>query len=367
MKPSCAKSFQSGFRGNTPLKPGGEFGNWRGRQHKKISSAEVQFHLPSGRERRLNRRRTPAEPWARNIMDQKHNPLRLLVVLGGLVAIVSAGWGQSSKRVAGRSDSPTAVQPVVNEPAGATRCQFCHPSQVEGYARSAMAHSLRRAGQEPDGTVNTPDAKITMHSSPVGYWQRLQSGGDAINYRIDYVIGSGNHASGYLLDLEGHLFQSPVAYYKSRGAYDLAPGYEGLPNPDFTRPVAEGCLFCHSGTAVHISGTSNAYRSPAFSAEAITCERCHGSAAKHLGDPRAGTIINPAKLDHAARQRLRTVPPVGGGQGTQSGEKVYRFSSGTEHGRCFHHIPKCFATGRGRREIQSYQPRGATLEKHLRA
>jgi hypothetical protein len=154
-----------------------------------------------------------------------------------------------------------------------------------------MAHSLRRAGREPDGTVETPDAKITMYSSPTGYWQRLQSGEDVTNYRIDYVIGSGNHASGYLLDLSGHLFQSPVAYYKSRQAYDLAPGYEGLPNPDFTRPVAEACLFCHSGTALHISGTSNGYRSPAFSAESITCERCHGSVEKHLSDPRARSSI----------------------------------------------------------------------------
>jgi len=193
---------------------------------------------------------------------------------------------------------------MVREPAGASRCQVCHRSEVEGYARSAMAHSLRRAGQEPAGTVETPDAKITMHSSPTGYWQTLQSGADVSNYRIDYVIGSGNHASGYLLDLADHLFQSPVAYYKSRQAYDLAPGYEGRPNPDFTRPVAEGCLFCHSGTALHVSGTSNRYRSPAFSAEAINCERCHGSAEKHLSDPRAGTIINPAKLERAARNSI---------------------------------------------------------------
>jgi len=167
-----------------------------------------------------------------------------------------------------------------------------------------MAHSLRRAGQEPEGTVTTPDARVTMDSSPTGYWQRLHSGGDVTNYRIDYVIGSGNHASGYLLDLAGHLFQSPVAYYTSRHAYDLAPGYEGLANPDFTRPVAEGCLFCHSGSALHIPGTSNQYRSPAFSAEAITCARCHGSAEKHLSDPRAGTIINPAKLEPAARDSI---------------------------------------------------------------
>jgi hypothetical protein len=237
-------------------------------------------------------------------MDPKRTPGRLLVVLGLLVAMVSWGRGQSSNRAAARSGAKIPAQPIVSEPAGAGRCQFCHPSQVEGYARSAMAHSLRRAGQEPEGTVNAPEAKITMYSSPTGYWQRLQSGGEVTNYPIDYVIGSGNHASGYLLNLAGHLFQSPVAYYSSRHAYDLAPGYEDLANPDFTRPIAEGCLYCHAGSALHIPGTSNQYRSPAFSAEAITCERCHGSAEKHLSDPRAGTIINPAKLELAARQSI---------------------------------------------------------------
>jgi photosynthetic reaction center cytochrome c subunit len=262
-------------------------------------------------------------------MDPKRTRQRLLIVLGVLVTIVSSGRGQSNNSATASADPQITAQPIVTQPAGASRCQFCHPSQVEGYARSAMAHSLRSAGQEPDGAVNTPEAKITMHSSPAGYWQRLQSGGDAIDYRIDYVIGSGNHASGYLLDLAGHLFQSPVAYYKSRAAYDLAPGYEGLPNPDFTRPVAEGCLFCHSGTALHISGTSNAYRSPPFSAEAITCERCHGSAEKHLSDPRAGTIINPAKLDHAARDSIcEQCHLLGVGRVLNPGKKVADFRPG---------------------------------------
>jgi photosynthetic reaction center cytochrome c subunit len=231
-------------------------------------------------------------------------PLLLVMLLAISVAIVPSGRGQSRPATPAHSDTQIPVAELVKEPAGSSRCQFCHASEVEGYARSAMAYSLRRAGQEPEGTVETPDAKITMHSSSTGYWQRLQSGGDVNNYRIDYVIGSGNHASGYLLDLSGHLFQSPVAYYKTRQAYDLAPGYEGRSNPDFTRPVAEQCVFCHSGTALHVSGTSNQYRSPPFSAEAITCERCHGSAEKHLSEPRAGTIINPAKLAPAPRDSI---------------------------------------------------------------
>jgi tetratricopeptide (TPR) repeat protein len=167
-----------------------------------------------------------------------------------------------------------------------------------------MAHSLRRAGQEPDGTVTTPDSKVTMYSLPTGFWQRLQTSGNVSNYHIDYVIGSGNHASGYLIDIAGHLFQSPVAFYKSRNSYDLAPGYEKTQDPDFTRPIAEGCVFCHAGTELHIRGTDNQYRSPAFSAEAITCERCHGPSEKHLADPRAGTIVNPAKLEPGARDSV---------------------------------------------------------------
>ncbi len=34
-----------------------------------------------------------------------------------------------------------------------------------------MAHSLRRVGHEPEGAVDADDAKITMSSSQIGYWQ----------------------------------------------------------------------------------------------------------------------------------------------------------------------------------------------------
>ncbi|MGH9510732.1 MAG: c-type cytochrome [Terriglobales bacterium] len=205
----------------------------------------------------------------------------------------------------GSAHTITGANPLPTEPEGASRCKVCHASEVEGYSRSAMAHSLRRAGgHEPTGTVTTPDAKITMYSNADGFWQRLQAGGEENNYHIDYVIGSGNHASGYLVDIAGHLFQSPVAFYKRRNAYDLAPGYENIKDPDFTRPVAEGCVFCHSGTELHVTGTENQYRSPVFPVEAISCERCHGPGEKHLAEPRAGTIINPAKLEPGARDSI---------------------------------------------------------------
>ena len=230
--------------------------------------------------------------------------LCLSIIILIFLAEVTRGRGQSSSDVTLNHDAQPAAQPLPSEPTGASRCMFCHPAEVEGYARSAMAHSLRRAGQEPEGTVTAHGSKITMHSSATGYWQTRENAGDKSEYRVDYVIGSGIHASGYLVDIGGHLFQSPVAFYTSRQSYDLAPGYENRPDPDFSRPVSEGCVLCHSGTALHIPGTLNQYRSPVFPAEAITCERCHGPAAKHLADPRAGTIINPAKLEPAARDSI---------------------------------------------------------------
>jgi photosynthetic reaction center cytochrome c subunit len=223
-----------------------------------------------------------------------------------LLCLSSTGFGrgQSAGDAANKAAEQHPAQPLPSEPTGASRCRVCHLAEVEGYARSAMANSLRRAGQEPEGTVNRHGSKITMRSSPTGYWQSWENAGDKSDYRIDYVVGSGNHASGYLVNIGGHLFQSPVAFYTSRQSYDLAPGYENVPDPDFTRPVSEECVLCHSGTALHIPGTLNQYRSPIFSAEGINCERCHGPVERHLANPRAGTIINPRKLEPAARDSI---------------------------------------------------------------
>ena len=45
-------------------------------------------------------------------------------------------------------------------------CESCHPKEVQGYARSGMARSLRRAGAEPQGTFTTDSGtKFTIHAA----------------------------------------------------------------------------------------------------------------------------------------------------------------------------------------------------------
>jgi hypothetical protein len=62
----------------------------------------------------------------------------------------------------------------------------------------------------------------------------------------------------------------------------MAPGYEEVSNPDFSRPATPECLLCHSGQAQPVEDTLNTYEATPFLQEAISCERCHGPVDSHL-------------------------------------------------------------------------------------
>ena len=167
-----------------------------------------------------------------------------------------------------------------------------------------MARSLRTPGNEPGGTFTASTTRFTVRRDNKGLWQRTDRGDEVSEYRVAYAIGSGKHAAGFLILIGGHLFQSPICYYADRKAYGLAPGYEHIPEPDFTRPVSEECVLCHSGRPLHVPGTTNQYAAPVFAEEAISCARCHGPVEEHLRRPVPGSIVNPAKLAPAARDSV---------------------------------------------------------------
>jgi hypothetical protein len=141
--------------------------------------------------------------------------------------------------------------------------------------------------------------------------QRMERDGLTSQYSIAYSIGSGAHAISYLIEVGNHLFESPASYY-ARFGWGISPSYENLKAPDFYRAVRPQCLFCHVGEALPIPGTLNAYQSPAFAAEGITCERCHGPTAEHLRNPVPGSIVNPARLAPRARSSVCEQCHLGG-------------------------------------------------------
>jgi predicted CXXCH cytochrome family protein len=168
-----------------------------------------------------------------------------------------------------------------------------------------MARSLGTGAPQPDGRVHhaPSDSEIAIsHTSDGVMTHHLSSRGLTAEYPIAYAVGAGKVGFSYLIAIPPYLFQSPVSYYSQAAVWDVTPGYEPERVLDFTHPIAEGCVFCHSNTANLVPGSDDQFRQPALSA--ISCERCHGRAETHLRKPLPRSIVNPAKLPPAARDSV---------------------------------------------------------------
>ncbi len=204
-------------------------------------------------------------------------------------------------------------------------CAGCHPAITAAYRQTGMARSFYRLTRESaveDFTKNNtyyhaPSASyFAMLQRDGAYFQRrwqLDSAGKPINVmekRVDYVMGSGNHARTYLHRTAANtLIELPLGWYAEKGGYwAMNPGYDRPHHDDFRRPITYDCMFCHNAypriPAGHERPLADAvYETPL--PEGIDCQRCHGSTARHLqvaGNPGAtkaeirASILNPATL-----------------------------------------------------------------------
>ena len=177
-------------------------------------------------------------------------------------------------------------------------CVPCHPDEVSGYLQTGMGRSISRTAELGAASFDHEfsASSFAIRVTESGIVQSVERGGFAAEYPIDYVIGSGNAAFGFLVRVGSYVYQSPVSYYAKRKRWDMAPGFERHPSPDFDRPVLHECLWCHAGRPSPVPHTQNRYAEPVLQAEVISCDRCHGPAQAHLARPSAETIINPVRL-----------------------------------------------------------------------
>ena len=183
-------------------------------------------------------------------------------------------------------------------------CRSCHPTEAAEYLRTGMGRSIAVPGPvHPSGVYvhGRSGTTFQVEHTDRGMVHRIRRGEMDASYVVDYVIGSGNAAFGFLVRVGDAMFQSPIAYYTERGTWGTAPGMESYSDPDFTRPATADCLWCHAGRPRHVAGTVNRYEEPAFWHEAISCDRCHGDPGEHLESPGSATIFNPARA--APRER----------------------------------------------------------------
>ncbi|HEV3259251.1 MAG TPA: hypothetical protein VG013_20455 [Gemmataceae bacterium] len=208
---------------------------------------------------------------------------------------------------------------------GDESCAGCHPRHAETYRRHPMGRSLaavtRARGRERyEPTAHNPFASggfsflVEQRGDRVFHKETRPSptGRTAVEFtaEVQFVIGSGTRAHSYLVNHDGHLFQSAITWYSQKKRWDLSPGFAGNPHSD--RAITTECLFCHCNRVEPVADTINRYREPIFHGYSIGCERCHGPGELHVrrrerkeaGRGAEDTIVNPGRLPPVLREAV---------------------------------------------------------------
>lgn len=205
-------------------------------------------------------------------------------------------------------------------------CTGCHADIHETYSRTGMGRSFYRPTEQ--NMAEDFQDNNTFHHEPserhytmlaregeyIVRRHQVAPGGEEINVfekKIDYVIGSGNHARSYLWrTADGGLAQFPISWYSENGGYwAMSPGYDRPDHQGFLREAATDCIACHNAYPMVEEASDRegaGLRYPVDMPEGIDCQRCHGPGREHLqlmedGEPSTETIqasiVNPARLD----------------------------------------------------------------------
>jgi tetratricopeptide (TPR) repeat protein len=206
-------------------------------------------------------------------------------------------------------------------------CAGCHRQIAENFKRTGMGRSFYRPtptntrddlgadGLSGDFYHDRSETYFSMVARDSQYFQRRwQIGFDGKptnieELRIDYVLGSGNHARSYLhRTARGTLIELPLGWYaEPKGHWNMSPGSDS-DHPRTRRFVSYKCMFCHNAIPRIPTENEAPGSDPIFAGdlpEGIDCQRCHGPGGNHVKvvtsrshtpeDIRA-SIVNPARL-----------------------------------------------------------------------
>src|SRR5262245_7137895 len=181
-------------------------------------------------------------------------------------------------------------------------CASCHAEVSASFHKTGMGRSFSQAvPQNIKGDFknrNTfyhaaSDRYYTMVEQDGRYFERQhQLGPDGqttniVQKEIQFVLGSGNHASTFLHRNEQRkLVELPVAWYSEKGGYwAMNPGYDRRDHQDFRRTVTLECMFCHNAYPALKDNSDRSGSEPSFTGtlpEGIDCQRCHGPGGAHV-------------------------------------------------------------------------------------
>ena len=254
-------------------------------------------------------------------------------VLGGIWAARRNAPTPANRRLARLvAESPFRnVGPGVGY-VGDAACARCHADVVESYRAHPMGRSVSKTAG-PTGAESI-DAPTGAAFDSTGYHYTVERRGDRLVHReqrldggevvasvevaVAYALGSGERGYSFLVERDGFVAQSPVAWYAQHRRYDVAPGYQDR-NFHFERVILRECLSCHADGATPAGGAFNHYATP-MELKPIGCERCHGPGALHVRRP--GVVAEsfdpndrqppPPTYGDPQSPSAESVPPPGG-------------------------------------------------------
>jgi len=209
---------------------------------------------------------------------------------------------------------------------GSGACSRCHVEIYNHFLRTSMGRSLTPV--TPDFLHSVPvsasiydpksDRHFEVHTQDGKLYQseyQVDAAGHEVfrnTHAIDWIVGTNANGLTGLTQHDNYLFEAPLSYFKEAGSWMLSPGYEKK-DQGFSRVVAPGCIFCHSGRPQPVAGRIGKYQDPAFSQLAVGCENCHGPGSAHVQAMGMGelyskgkdpTIVNPANLTPALADNI---------------------------------------------------------------
>lgn len=235
---------------------------------------------------------------------------------------------------------------------GSGACSRCHLDIYNHFVQTAMGRSMTPATQEFLHTLPLPasyyDPTFNRHyeveerdGKLVQSEFELDNSGKEVfrNTKvIDWIIGADVNGLGGLVNHDNYIFEAPLSYFSKATKWELSPGYQ-RGDYGFSRVIAPGCIFCHSGRSQPVARTDGKYNSPAFTQLAVGCENCHGPGSAHVAAMDEGdeypkgkdpTIVNPANLKPAlANDICKSCHQTGDARFFQPGKTYADFRPGT--------------------------------------
>lgn len=237
------------------------------------------------------------------------------------------------------SDEPVSYSAY----AGSEKCMSCHQDVYEKHLKTAHFLTGQPAGEDfvkgsfkkdSNSYYYSPDILVQMQKRDSGLYQVIYyKGEEKMAIRKDIVIGSGIMGQSFLNWRHNRLYQMPVTYFTAAAQWSNSPGFpEGKVMTD--RPITSRCLECH---VTYAEGSGGDTLEPVYFNKdkmiyGVSCEKCHGPAAKHVefqtthpAIKTASYVINPAKLN---RQQQLDVCAVCHGGKMQKLKASFQFTPG---------------------------------------